>query len=72
MLAHLQVGIPVNIYVLTYLLHGAESFASGFAANQEIPHILWNPKVRYRTHRRPPPVPILIPVNISLRYLSVI
>ena len=54
-------------YLLTYLLHGA-----GFAASQEIPRISRNPKVHYRTHKRPPPVSILgqpNPVHIPPSHL---
>ena len=33
--------------------------ASGFSASQEIPRILWTPKIRSRMHKFPPPVVVL-------------
>jgi hypothetical protein len=37
--------------------------ANLFAANQEIPCILSNPKVHHRIHKRPPPLTILSQLN---------
>ena len=49
----------IHTYVLTPCSRVLLEKLTGFAANQEIPRILWNPKVHYHTHKRPPPVPIL-------------
>ena len=60
----------IHSYLLTPYSRVLLEKLTGFAANQEIPHILWTPKVPSRTHKRPPPVPILsqphpVPTNPS-------
>ena len=65
--------ILLKIYLLTYSMVQSPSWeANWFAASQEIHRILWNPKVHYRTHKRPPPVSILgqpNPVHIPTSHL---
>ena len=60
-------------YLLTYSMEQSPSWeANWFAASQEIPQILLNLKSHYRTHKRPPPVPILgqpNPVHIPTTHL---
>ena len=46
--------------LLTYsMVHSPSWEVNWFAASQEIPRISRNPKVHYRTHKRPPPVSVL-------------
>jgi hypothetical protein len=46
-------------YLLTYSMEQSPSWeANRFSVSQEIPRILWNPKLHYRIHKCPPPVPI--------------
>ena len=49
----------VTTYLLTPRRRVLLEKLTGYAASQEIPRILRNPKVHHRTHKCPPPVPIL-------------
>ena len=51
--------IKINIYLLTPSSRVLLEKLTGFPGSQEIPHILWNTMVLYRSHKSPPPVPIL-------------
>ena len=55
----INVGRPVLIYLFTPWSRVLLEKLTGFAANQEIPRILWNPKAHHRTHKHPPAFPFL-------------
>jgi len=62
----MHIGIPICLltYLPTYCIVQSPSWqANWFAASQEIPRNSRNPKLHYRTHKRPPPVPILGQLN---------
>ena len=44
-----------HTYLLTPCSSALLEKLTGYAAKQKIPRLLWNPKVHYRTHKRPPP-----------------
>ena len=54
-LSHDKDGFSPHLtYLLTPWSRALLEKLTGFAANQEILRILWNPKVHYRTHKLPP------------------
>jgi hypothetical protein len=51
-------------YLLTIFIEQGPSWeANRFSSSQEIPHILWNPRIHYRNNKCPPPVPVLSQIN---------
>ena len=47
-------------YLFAYSMEQRSAWEGNqFSASQEIPHILWSPKVRYCIHTYPPPVTVL-------------
>ena len=68
-----SLSVAHYVVLLTYSVEQSPfREAKRFSDSQEISRIVCNPKVRYRIHKCPPPVPILNqldPIHISISHL---
>ena len=70
--AHIGICVAVSALLTHSMVQSPSWEANWFAASQAIPRISRNPKVHYRTHKRPPLVSILgqlNPVHIPTSHL---
>ena len=51
------------IYIYIYFMEQSPWEANRFSAGQEIPRIVWNPKIQYHIYKCPPPALILNQIN---------
>ena len=69
---YLLININICLYIIYSMVQSPSWEANWSAASQETPCISRNPKVHFRTHKRPPPVSILgrtNPVHIHTFHL---